>query len=430
MFCGTEKLIKQYNGSKKLLKRFVNIVGPGFVTGAADDDPSGVATFSIAGAKFGFMFLWISWLIWPFVAVVQFVCAKIGMVTGKGLAGAMSQTIPRPLMIGICALLFIANFINIGADLAGMADAAELLTGISSHLFVAIFGAIIFFSIIKFRYQQIANTLKWLVLSLFSYVITAFIVDPDWDMIMRTSLSISIPSTQEEIAMLIAILGTSISPYLFFWQASHEVEEGRNVKRKMLINNKIKPIEMKDRILDVSFGTFFANIVMFFIILTTALTLNAHGITEIETSKDVAKALEPLAGELATLLYSVGIISVGFLAIPTLAGSAAYALAETYDWSQGLDSSWLEAKSFYIIIGASIMLGMLIDFSDIDPIKAMFFSAVINGMIAPFMLVAILIIARDKNVMGSQAISKMPQFILFITALTMFTASIAMFIAN
>jgi NRAMP (natural resistance-associated macrophage protein)-like metal ion transporter len=430
MFCGTEKLIKQYNGSKKLLKRFVNIVGPGFVTGAADDDPSGVATFSIAGAKFGFMFLWISWLIWPFVAVVQFVCAKIGMVTGKGLAGAMSQTIPRPLMIGICALLFIANFINIGADLAGMADAAELLTGISSHLFVAIFGAIIFFSIIKFRYQQIANTLKWLVLSLFSYVITAFIVDPDWDMIMRTSLSISIPSTQEEIAMLIAILGTSISPYLFFWQASHEVEEGRNVKRKMLINNKIKPIEMKDRILDVSFGTFFANIVMFFIILTTALTLNAHGITEIETSKDVAKALEPLAGELATLLYSVGIISVGFLAIPTLAGSAAYALAETYDWSQGLDSSWLEAKSFYIIIGASIMLGMLIDFSDIDPIKAMFFSAVINGMIAPFMLVAILIIARDETVMGSQAISKMPQFILLITALTMFTASIAMFIAN
>jgi NRAMP (natural resistance-associated macrophage protein)-like metal ion transporter len=427
MFSVVDKVAKRYRGSNKL-RRFFSILGPGFVTGAADDDPSGVATFSIAGAKFGDMFLWVAWAIWPFVAVVQCVCAKIGMVTGKGLAGAMSQKMPRFMMIGICALLFIANFINIGADLAGMADAAKLLTGISSHFFVALFSVVIFFSIIKFRYQQIANVLKWLVLSLFSYVITAFIVDPDWDLIMHSTFSVSIPRTEGEIAMFLALLGTTISPYLFFWQASHEVEEGRNIKRKMLVNNKVKPIEIRDRILDVSFGTLFANIVMFFIILTTSLTLNAYGVTNIETSADVAKALEPLAGEMATLLYAVGIIAVGFLAIPTLAGSAAYAFAETYNWSQGLDLGWLQAKAFYIIIGASIVLGMMIDFSDIDPIKAMFFSAIINGMIAPILLFAILLVARDKKVMTGNQISWPVQAMIFVTASIMFAASIAMFV--
>ncbi|MFN8911316.1 MAG: NRAMP family divalent metal transporter, partial [Alphaproteobacteria bacterium] len=256
----------------------------------------------------------------------------------------------------------------------------------------------------------------------------AFIVDPDWDLIMHSTFSVSIPRTEGEIAMFLALLGTTISPYLFFWQASHEVEEGRNIKRKMLVNNKVKPIEIRDRILDVSFGTLFANIVMFFIILTTSLTLNAYGVTNIETSADVAKALEPLAGEMATLLYAVGIIAVGFLAIPTLAGSAAYAFAETYNWSQGLDLGWLQAKSFYIIIGASIVLGMMIDFSDIDPIKAMFFSAIINGMIAPILLFAILLVARDKKVMTGNQISWPVQAMIFVTASIMFVASIAMFV--
>src|SRR6202162_1352403 len=320
------------------MRLLLKSLGPGVMTGAHYDDPSGIATYSVAGAQLGTKLLWTPLLTWPLMSAVQMMCARIGMVTGKGLAGNFSQRFPKWLPRVFVMALLAANRINIAADLAGMADAAEMLSGFNSHLFVVVFSLLISWATVRLGYHQIANVLKWLVLVLFAYPITAFVVGADWGRVARDTLVPSMPHTRNEWSMLVAIFGTTISPYLFFWQASEEVEEEKSAGQSTLAQRRGATLqELELRNIDVGVGAFFSNIVMFFIILTTAITLNRHGITHIETSRQAAEALRPLAGRFAAFLFTLAIVGVGFLAIPTLAGSAAYAFAETLGWRQGLD---------------------------------------------------------------------------------------------
>ena len=404
-------------------------LGPGVITGAADDDPSGIATYSVAGAQLGTKLLWTALLTWPLMAAVQMMCARIGMVTGQGLASSLRLKFPRWVLHVFVLALLAANTINIAADLAGMADAAEMMTGINSRWFVILFAIAISWATIRLRYQQIASVLKWLVLVLFAYPITAFVVGADWGQVARDVLVPSPPRTSAEWSMLVAILGTTISPYLFFWQSSEEVEEEKAAGLNTLTERQgATQEELRLRRLDVGIGTFFSNIVMFFIILTTAITLHAHGITHIETSRQAAEALRPLAGKFAATLFTVGIVGVGLLAIPTLAGSAAYAFAETLGWRQGLDKKMKQARAFYALILLSTAVGVGLNFAGINPVKALYWTAVINGLLAPFLLVGILVVSADKELMRGQPSSRLGWWLVAITTLAMFGAGIAMFV--
>jgi NRAMP (natural resistance-associated macrophage protein)-like metal ion transporter len=411
------------------IRRFFSLLGPGLITGAADDDPSGIATYSIAGAQMGTAMLWTALITWPFMACVQFMCARIGMVTGMGLGDALRRKGPRWLLFTGAFGLLVANTINVGADLSGMADAAEMLTGINSHIFVLIFGIGIGYATIRFRYHQIAMVMKWLAAILFAYVITAFITAPDWARVLRDTFIPSLPREHAAWENLVAILGTTISPYLFFWQTSQEVEEEKAMGRRLLVQRQgATRKEIIDRKIDVGVGTFFSNFVMYFIILTTALTLHQHGMRDIETSKQAAEALRPLAGTFAYLLYTIGLIGVGFLAIPTLAGSAAYAFAETFSWKEGLDEPFRGARPFYAVLIFSMLLGIAMDFLKVNPVKALFWTAVINGVLAPFLLVGVLIAASDRKLMQGQPSSWLSRIAVGIITLVMFTAAAAMFI--
>jgi NRAMP (natural resistance-associated macrophage protein)-like metal ion transporter len=411
------------------MRLLLKSLGPGVITGAADDDPSGIATYSVAGAQLGTKLLWTALLTWPLMAAVQVMCARIGMVTGQGLAWNLKQRFP-PLLLRVFILaLLAANTINISADLAGMADAAEMQFGVKQHFFVVVFALLISWATVRLRYHQIANVLKWLVLVLFAYPITAFVVGVDWKQILCDTVVPSIPHSRDEWSMLVAILGTTISPYLFFWQASEEVEEEKAAGLTTLGKRRGASLkELQLRRLDVGVGTFFSNLVMFFVILTTGVTLNRHGITHIETTRQAAEALRPLAGRFAATLFTIGIVGVGFLAIPTLAGSAAYAFAETLGWRQGLDRQLRHARAFYTLILVSTAVGVGIDFIGINPVKALYWTAVINGLLAPFLLVAILIVASDAKLMQGQPSSRLGWIVVTITTISMFAAGIAMFV--
>jgi NRAMP (natural resistance-associated macrophage protein)-like metal ion transporter len=420
---------KTANKNENIFRRFLRVLGPGLITGAADDDPSGIATYSIAGAQLGTSLLWTAFITWPLMGCVQFMCARIGMVTGRGLAGALRQKFPPWLIFTGAIALLVANTINVGADLAGMADAAAMWTGVHSHFFVLIFGVAIAWATIRCRYYQIAAILKWLAAVLFAYVITAFIVKPDWRAVAYDTFVPSWPRSHDAWSNLVAILGTTISPYLFFWQASQEVEEDKMIGRTRLEQRRGATAgEIMDRKLDVGTGSFFSNLVMYFIILTTALTLHSHGIKDITTSRQAAEALKPLAGNFAASLYTIGLIGVGFLAIPTLTGSAAYAFAEIFKWRQGLDQPLNAARYFYRIVIGSTFVGILIDFANINPVKALFWTAVINGLLAPFLLVGILIAACDRKLMNGQPSSMLGRGVVAIATLVMFGAAIGMFV--
>jgi len=411
------------------IRLLLRSLGPGIITGAADDDPSGIATYSIAGALLGSKLLWTALLTWPLMAAVQMMCARIGMVTGQGLAGNFKQRFPRWLLLAFVIALLTANTINIAADLAGMADAAAMLSGINSHWFVVLFALLISWATVRLQYTQIANVLKWLVLVLFAYPITAFVVGANWGQVLRDTLVPSMPHSREEWSTLVAILGTTISPYLFFWQPSQEVEEEKSVGQNTIAQRKgATSEELTMRNVDVGVGAFFSNMVMFFIILTTAITLNRHHITNIETSRQAAAALRPFAGNFAATLFTLGIVGVGFLAIPTLAGSAAYAFAETLGWRQGLNKKLRQARWFYALILVSTAAGVALDFIGVNPVKALYWTAVINGLLAPFLLVAILIVAADKKLMQDQPSSRMGWIVVAITTIAMFVAGIAMFV--
>ena len=406
---------------KSRIREYLSILGPGFTTGAADDDPSGIATYSIAGAQFGTGLLWLAWFSWPLMAAVQNMCARIGMVTGRGLAGALRLKFPMPVMVVVCVSLLIANTINVGSDLAAMADAASLLTGLSSHIYVVVFGLAISWAIVQFRYYQIANVLKWLALALGAYVVAAFLSHPNWSEVLRSFVSVSIPSGDGGFATVVAILGTTISPYLFFWQSAQEVEEDKAMGRRILIQRQgATSKQLRHRKIDVAIGTFFSNFVMFFVIVCTALTLNAHGITQVSSTKEVAQALEPFAGKFAMLLYTVGIIGVGLLAIPTLTGSAAYAFSETFRWRHGLDEKWWHARAFYGVIVLSGLMGIAMDWLHVNPISALYWTAVINGVLAPFLLVGVWLIASDKKIMLGQPSTKLSLVTVGVTIILMF----------
>jgi len=420
--------LKKLKEPPPVVNRFYKALGPGFVTGAADDDPSGVATYSVAGAQLGTSLLWMAWFTWPMMAAVQMMCARIGMVTGRGLGSALNIKLPKPVIRVFCLLLFLANTINVAADLSGMADAMELLTGIGSHFWVVAIGVMIGIAIIRFKYGQISSVLKWLALSLFAYVITAFVIHPDWSFVAHQTFSFSFKNDTATWETIVAILGTTISPYLFFWQAAQEVEEEKAQGRNLQERKGATTVEIQDKIMDVGAGTLLSNVVMFFIILTTALTLHSHGINNITSSKEVAEALKPLAGNLATLLYTVGIVAVGLLAIPTLSGSAAYAFAETLHWTHGLDEKWGKAKAFYAVIVISIVLAIVLDFVNVNPIKMLYWSAVCNGLLAPFLLLGIFMVANDHKIMHGQISTKSNRIVVGITIFLMFGAMVAMFI--
>ena len=409
--------------------RILSSLGPGLITGAADDDPSGIATYSIAGAQFGFSMLWVAPLSWPLMAAVQMMCARIGMVTGRGLAFALRSRFPRPVVAVAAFALLAANVINIGADLAGMAEAAQSVTHLNSHAMVVLFGVAIGAATVWMRYADIAMVLKWLALALFAYVGAAFIVRPEWGEVLKATVLPSRPSGPSEWSMLVAILGTTISPYLFFWQASQEVEEQKEAGLRTVASRRgASDDEIVSRKWDVGIGTFFSNLVMFFIIVTTAATLHAHGIRSITSSREAAEALRPIAGDFCFILYTVGLIGVGLLAIPTLSGSAAYALAEVFGWRQGLDEKLAKARSFYAVVLLSIAVAILIDFTHFNAMQALYYSAVINGVLSPFLLVGILMVATDRKIMQGQPSSNLGIFAVGVTTLGMFAAAIAMFV--
>ena len=410
------------------IRAFWKSLGPGIVAGAADDDPSGIATYSIAGAQFGTALLWTALFTWPLMIAVQTMCARIGMVTGHGLAGALRNKFPRKVLVIAACALFIANTINVGSDLAGMADAGELLTGISSHVWVVVFGGSIATATIRLRYATIASALKWLALILFAYVVTALYVGPDWSAVARDTFIPKLPSGSTALATLVGIFGTTISPYLFFWQASQEVEEEKSIGRRRVVDRVgAEDDEIKTRTIDIALGTFFSNVAMFFIILATALTLHRAGLTKLETSREVAQALKPLAGRFASLLYTVGLLGTGALAIPTLAGSAAYAFAELFGWRQGMDEPYNRAPGFYAAFIASVAIGVALDFTHVNPVSALYWTAVLNGVLAPFLLVGILLAASDSELMHGQPSPKLGRIVVGITTVVMFAAAIGMF---
>ena len=416
-------------GPRSRTYRLLRSIGPGVITGAADDDPSGIATYSIAGAQFGTGLLWTALITWPMMAAVQIACARIGLVTGRGLAGTLKQRFPGWLLVVFVCALLIANTINIAADLAGMADAGQMLTGINSRWFIAAFVLIICWTTVKLPYRRFADLLKWLVTVLFAYPVTAFIVRVNWMEIMRSTLLPSLPHSREEWSTLVAILGTTISPYLFFWQASAEIEEEIDAGQVTLKQRKgATAEEIADSNIDVGLGTLFSNVVMFFIIVTTAATLNRHGITHIATTRDAAEALRPLAGKFAALLFTLGVIGVGLLAIPTLAGSAAYAFADTFTWKQGLGRKFGRAPAFYSVILLSTIGAAALTFTNLDPVRALYWSAVTNGLLSPFLLLTILIVAIDSKLMNGQPSSRVNWLAVAFTTLAMFVAGVAMFI--
>jgi NRAMP (natural resistance-associated macrophage protein)-like metal ion transporter len=410
-------------------RRLFAILGPGLITGAADDDPSSVGTYSVVGAQLGTSVLWTALITWPLIAAVQMVCARIGIVTGSGLAQALVQKFPRPLVAAACLGLLIANTITVGADLSAMADAGEMLSGVNSHYYVVFFGVIIGLGTIFLRYRRIANILKWFALSLLMYMLTAFVIRPDWNLVLHETFLPSWPTGRAAWAGLVAILGTTISPYLFFWQASLELEEKHDLDPVLQTDWPAGNAKrLRERRLDIGFGTLFSNLAMYFIILTTAMTLHRNGITDINTTRDAAAALKPLAGPLAILLFTIGIVGVGLVAIPTLITSSAYALAETFNWKHGLHRRFHAARPFYSVIILSSLVGIVLDFTDTSPMMALYWAAIISGLIAPFLLLGILFVASDRRLMRLQPSPLRMRLLVGVAALAMFGAAIGMFI--
>jgi NRAMP (natural resistance-associated macrophage protein)-like metal ion transporter len=381
---------------KHKLKSAFRFLGPGLVTGAADDDPSGIATYSQAGAQFGYGMLWTVVLTWPFMVVVQLISARIGRVTGQGIAANIKQTMPKPVLLGLVFLLVAANTINIGADIAAMGEAVRLVAGGGAHTHAALLGLVSVILQVFVPYKSYAPILKWSTMVLFAYVATVFTVHVNWGEALRATVLPPIALTSEYMLVVVAVLGTTISPYLFFWQASQEVEEMDLHHRKPLAKLRHGGGREIERIsIDTVAGMAFSNVIAFFIILTTAATLHASGTTDIQTSAQAAEALRPLAGEFTFLLFSLGIIGTGLLAVPVLAGSAAYALAETFGWKATLSAKPSEARGFYGIIAVATLIGVAINYTPLDPIKMLFWSAVINGIIAVPMIVAMMFLVSN-----------------------------------
>jgi NRAMP (natural resistance-associated macrophage protein)-like metal ion transporter len=381
---------------------FLRDLGPGLVTGAADDDPSGISTYSQAGAAFGFGLLWTALLSFPLMVAVQLMCARLGLVTRRGLASVLRKHYPPWLLWFACTLLVVSNTINIAADLSGMAAGAELLTHVNHIWFVPVFAIVILLFLMFGSYATLLRIFKWLTLVLFAYVAAAFLAKPSWSAVAKGTFLPQISFTKEYLFTFVAIFGTTISPYLFFWQAAQEVEADEALNHELGDRpRRSLERELRSARTDVSAGMVVSNVVMYFIILTAGATLHAHGHTQVQTAAEAAKALEPVAGHLAALLFTLGIVGTGLLGVPVLAGSAAYAVAEGAAWRRGMDAQPHQARNFYLVIAASMLIGVALSFSPIDPIRLLLWSAVINGILAPPLIIIVIIICNNPKVMGS-----------------------------
>ncbi|MFN7087651.1 MAG: NRAMP family divalent metal transporter [Burkholderiales bacterium] len=416
----------------KTVQRSSRRLGPGLISGAADDDPSGIATYSQAGAQFGFNMLWTVVLTYPLMVGIQMVSARIGRVTGKGLTANIRDRYPRWLLYSIVSLLVTANTINIAADIAAMGDALRLVAGGGAHGHAIVFGALSLLLQVFMPYQRYVRVLRWLTLSLLAYVAVLLMVHVPWGEALKHTLVPSLSFNADFITVVVAVFGTTISPYLFFWQASQEVEEMRAdprgaalVKSPQIARRHLLRIKI-----DTYLGMGFSNLIAFFIILSTAVTLHAAGITEIQTSAQAAEVLRPLAGDLTFFMFSMGIIGTGMLAVPVLAGSAAYAMADSFGWNQGLDRKLYEAKEFYAIIALATVGGVLLDFTPVHPIQALFWSAVINGVIAVPIMAMMMLMAARPEVMGPFVVSRRLNILGWCATATMLAAVIGMFAAR
>jgi NRAMP (natural resistance-associated macrophage protein)-like metal ion transporter len=409
------------------IKRFLKILGPGLITGAADDDPSGIATYSIAGASLGFATLWTALLTLPLMSVVQFLCAKIGLVSGMGLAGVLRNYYSRWMLYPAVLALVVANTINAGTDIGAIASALNLLIPVpATYMIVPIS---LFIVALQFwgSYRLISQVFKWLTLALFAYIAAAFLARPNWGEVIKATFVPHLSLDGKYLMTLVAIFGTTISPYLFFWQASEEVEEEMSMGRKTLQERQgATYAELRNATLDTNVGMFICNLVFYFVIVAAAATLHTHGKTEIQSATEAAQALEPLAGSAAKYLFAVGLIGVGFLAVPVLTGSAAYAVAETFGWECRLDDKPREAKHFYTVIAASTLIGMLINFAGINPMSALFWTAVINGLLSPPLLVVIMLVSNNRKVMGDKVNGLAGNIFGWAAAAIMFAAAIGM----
>ncbi|MBZ5855488.1 NRAMP family divalent metal transporter [Flavihumibacter profundi] len=405
------------------IKKFLGILGPGLVTGASDDDPSGIATYSQAGAQFGLSTLWTALLTFPLMAAIQGMCARIGLVTSQGLTVTLKQYYSKPLLYVMLLFSFPAITLNIGADIQGMGAVANMIfPAIPVPVFCIGFTGILMFAIIKYPYQKIAMILKWLCLSLLLYMVVPFMVKQDWGLIVKNTFIPTIKFNKDFLSILVALLGTTISPYLFFWQATMEAEDIAHSKPTVIVNKQV----LGDMKTDVNIGMFLSNVVMFFIILTAGSVLFPAGIKQINTVDQAAKALEPLTGKLTYFIFAIGVMGTGLLAIPVLAGAQSYMLAETFGWDAGLDKKFPQAKAFYVAIIISLLIGLSLDFLGVSPIKALLYTAISYGLTAPVLIAIILHIGNNKKIMQEHTNSKLSNILGFITLILMTIAAIAL----
>jgi NRAMP (natural resistance-associated macrophage protein)-like metal ion transporter len=395
---GKLPIAKQPSWIHKILK----VLGPGLITGAADDDPSGIATYSSVGAQFGYGMLWTMPFVYPFMAAIQEISARLGRVTGRGIAGNMQRLYPRWILYAIVGLLLFANIINLAADIGAMGAAVNLLVGGPILVYCVLFATVSVVLQVFIPYTRYAAVLKWLTLSLFAYVATVFVVDIHWTEAIHGTFVPNISFTPEYLGALVAVLGTTISPYLFFWQAAEEVEEMESAPREKALKRASRqaPAELQRIKIDTYLGMAFSNFIAYFIILTVAVTLNAHGKTDIDSAAQAAEALRPIAGEFASLLFSLGIVGTGLLALPVLGGSAAYAVGEALRWPVGLERKAKEAKAFYAVLALASLIGLLLNFAKINPIHALVWAAIINGITAAPVMCFVMLMASNRKVMG------------------------------
>jgi NRAMP (natural resistance-associated macrophage protein)-like metal ion transporter len=405
------------------IKRFWKVLGPGLITGASDDDPSGIATYSQAGAAYGLSTLWTAIIAFPLMAAIQQMCAKIGLVTSQGLTGTLKTNYPKPVLYLMLLFSFPAIVMNIGADIAGMGAVGNLLFPEIDAMYFSIFFTILLLGLIIYLpYHKIAATLKFLCVVLLVYLIVPFLYKQNWLDIAKNTFIPNIQFNKEFVAVLVGILGTTISPYLFFWQASMEVEEMAHKKRHLIVNKRI----ITDMKQDVDFGMSFSGVVMFFIILTTGTVLYKGGIHQIDTVEQAAAALKPLAGNFAYLLFAIGVIGTGLLAIPVLCGSLSYIISETFGWEKGLDKKFHEAKAFYLVMVISLILGLSLNYIGISPIKALIYTAILYGLTAPVLIAIILHISNNKKVMGNFTNSRFSNVLGFSALILMTVAALAL----
>lgn len=405
------------------VKRLFKVLGPGLVTGASDDDPSGIATYSQAGAQFGYGTLWTALITFPLMAGIQGMCARIGIVTAQGLTVTLKRHYPRGILYLMLLFSLPAITMNIGADIQGMGSVLHMIFPALPVFACSIgFTVVLVIAIIKYPYQKLARILKWLCLSLLLYLIVPFLVQQDWPTVLKSTFIPNIKFDKEFIPILVGILGTTISPYLFFWQVTMEAEDRNHSQKKVVVNKRILH-NMKE---DVNIGMLLSNIVMFFIILTTGSVLYKAGIHQIETVDQAAKALEPLAGKFSYILFTIGVIGTGLLAIPVLAGSQSYMLAETFGWEEGLDKKFPQARPFYITIIISLVVGLCLDFIGISPMKALLYTAILYGVTSPVLVAVIMHIGNNKKVMKEYTNSKLSNFLGAMTLLLMTAAAVTM----